>query len=45
MKTPITPIRIPLDIKYAAAKKAMKEGSNLSKKVIELLTQYLKATS
>ena len=43
MKTPITPIRIPLDIKLPASKKARKEGSNLSKKVIELLTQYLKA--
>jgi len=41
MKTPITPIRIPVDIKTRAALKALSEGKNLSKVVIELLTTYI----
>lgn len=40
-KTPVTGIRIPLDLKVAVADKAAAEGTDLSKVVIRLLRQYV----
>ena len=45
MKTPITPIRLPLKLKEEAAKRAKEEHTNLSQLVIRLLTNYLKSES
>jgi hypothetical protein len=39
--TPITAVRIPIALKDAASEKAKTEGSNLSAKIVELLTLYV----
>jgi hypothetical protein len=39
-KTPITPVRIPLDLKARVKEKAAAEGTNLSAVVIAGLEQY-----
>jgi len=41
MTTPITPIRLPLDIKAIANKRATEEGTNLTQIIIKALTLYL----
>ncbi len=41
MKTPITPFKMPLDLKEAAQKQASKEGLKLSQLVYKALRLYL----
>ena len=41
--TPVTAIRIPLELKAQVAEKAAAEGTNLSAVVIAALTRYVKA--
>lgn len=43
-KTPITPVRIPLDLKTRVKTKAAAEGTNLSAVVIAALEQYVAET-
>jgi hypothetical protein len=40
MKTPITPIRLPLELKTAFKKRAEKEGTNLSQLMIKATSKY-----
>lgn len=40
-KTPVTGIRIPLDLKASVAAKAASEDTDLSKVVIRLLQEYI----
>jgi len=42
MTTPITPIRLPLDIKQAAKKRADEDGTNLTQLIIKAVNVYLK---
>jgi len=42
MKTPITPIRMPLDLKAAAKKQAEKEGLKLSQWIFKIIKNDLK---
>ena len=41
MTTPITPIRLPLDIKAVANKRATEEGTNLTQLIIKAVNEYL----
>ncbi len=41
MKTPITPFKMPLDLKEAAKKQANKEGLSLSQLVYKAIREYL----
>jgi len=41
MTTPITPIRLPLDIKAAANKRADEDGTNLTQLIIRAINEYL----
>ncbi|KKK99435.1 hypothetical protein LCGC14_2632790 [marine sediment metagenome] len=42
MKTPITPFKMPLDLKEAAKKQADKEGLSLSQFVYKAIRSYIK---
>ncbi len=44
MKTPITPFKMPLDLKEAAKKQANKEGLSLSQFVYKAIRHYIKST-
>ena len=41
MTTPITPIRLPLDIKQVAKKRANEDGTNLTQLIIKAINEYL----
>ena len=41
MKTPITPFKMPLDLKEVAKKQANKEGLSLSQLVYKAIREYL----
>ena len=43
MKTPITPFKMPLDLKEAAKKQADSEGLNLAQFVYKAIREYIKS--